>query len=280
MMQVFLKILILSLLISQAFTQVLDYGIDNTGLVSGKDPFYDPNFDYSEFPGRITDRNDAKTVFKVSTENRNTRFFKPGDRLFFTVRGQMRRDQSTCEAYIRATEKGFFVMFVQNLFDCLKTNTILRRGTQVNFKSKTLALRVYEASVYRKSLLKKRIDFMKQLNNINNYIWSFDEQKAIQAAEYDKKILQLQKEKEQALDQMILTKKDKIRLQKRLIDSLKDLDIDLKHYRPTRHELLVDRWNMDYDVGVPVDRRPQRLKRRDLDASQKTSRWDTNKKFK
>lgn len=265
---------------SFGFTQVLDYGVDNQGLVAGTDPFFDPQFDYSEFPGRVTDRNREKTIFKVSSENKNVRFFKPGDKLSFTVKDMMRFQNVKCKAYIRSVEDGFFVMYAQDTGMCFKSDFLFRRGTQVNFFSEVLAKRVYEASVYRKSLLKRRIDFMRQLNEINNYLWSFDERKAITAADFDKKIIQLQKEKEQALDKMIIGKKDKVRLQKKLIDELNRLDEDIKFYRPTRHELLTDRWNMGYDLGLPLGRRPQKIKQKDINPNKKTSRWHLNKNFR
>lgn len=271
-----IKALVISTFTLGLSAQVIGYQIPDKGLRHDIDSFYNEKFDYSKFPGRITDVNKSRTIFKVKSENLNIRFFKAGDLVKFKIPKAKVLTKNKCEGYIRGVEQSYFVIYVSNLLKCYESNKILRIGTQVNFESEVLSRRVLEASQYRKTLVARKSDFMKQLNNINNYLWSFEEHKAVKAAEFDKKILELKKLKEQALDQLILSKSDKIRLQKELIGRLDQIDSDLEFYRPTNHELLSDRWNMDYDASPPVSRRPMKMKYDSEDT--KRSRWHSSKR--
>ena len=50
-----------------------------------KDSFYDPKHDYSTFTGRVTDRDDTASIVKISSENRNIKFFRSGDMVRFRL---------------------------------------------------------------------------------------------------------------------------------------------------------------------------------------------------
>ena len=125
------------------------------------------------------------------------------------------------------------------------------------FSSRRLKERVGDASQYRVLLLKRKQDFFKQLNSVNHFLWSFDQQRVLTAVDYDKKIILLKKAKENALELLIHKKRDKIRLQKELVFRLDSVEKDLLFYRIDNNELLVDRWHLDHDLGLPVGRRPQ-----------------------
>ena len=123
-----------------------------------------------------------------------------------------------------------------------------------------MARRVLEGSAYRNILLQRRRDLFGQLNDVNHIIWTFDQQRVLLAADYDKKILELQKLKQREIDNLISKKKDNLKLQRELIKRVDQLDRDLELYRVEKNELYVDRWHMDQDLGLPVQKRPQELK--------------------
>ena len=233
-----------------------DEGIIN----SETDSFYDPNFDYSRFPGRATDKNKNNTLFKILSENDNVRFFKPGDKVTFQIHPPPFKNG--CEGFIRGVEKNYFILFVQNIKTCLGSDYYFRRGTQMNFHSKTLAQRILEASRFRLTLIARKEDFLGQLNHVNNFLWSFDQIRLKSASKYDLEMLELQKEKEEEQDLLISKKQDQMRLQKELTAQLKKLDRDLDYYRVSRPELLGDRWNEDHDLALPVGPRPPHPKKR------------------
>jgi len=222
------------------------------------DTFYDPDLDYSSFLGRVSDRDSSGNIIKIKTENQNVKFFRPGDKLFFKVAKLIEREE--CEGYVRDVERDFFVVFVKDFYPCWGKDDYFRRGTQLNFRSLVLAKRVKDAAVYRVILLKRKRDFLRQLNQVNHFIWSFDQEKVQLAAEYDKQIVVIEKKKQKALDFLLVKKKDHINTQKELIYRLDKMDKDLTYYRIEKNQLLMDRWNNDHDLGLPVGKRPQEPK--------------------
>ncbi len=221
------------------------------------DPFFDFKADYALFTGRVTDRDKSGSVLKISSENGNIKFFKVGDPVEFTV--ARAGNGSTCTGNIRDVEKGYVVIFVRNLGMCWDISGYLRRGSILKFKSPTLFKRVEDASIYRMSLLKRREDYYKQMNEINHFIWSYDQQKVLLASEFDKQILELQKKKQKAIDELLNKKKYNIHLQKELAYRLDVLDKDLDFYRIEAQDQ-EDLWRRDHDLGKSVGRRPQPLK--------------------
>jgi hypothetical protein len=222
------------------------------------DPFYDMNADYALFSGRISDRDKTSNVLKVSSENANIKFFKVGDPVSFNIARYP--DKRHCEGTIRDVEKGYVVIFVKNLMPCWDRSAYLRRGTILNFFTEVLADRVVDASLYRMVLLKRREDYFKQMNGINHFIWSFDQQKVLLASEFDKKILELQKQKQKAIDELLGKKKYNAHLQKELAYRLDVLERDLDFYRINKSDSEGNRWQLDHDLGKPVDTRPQEIK--------------------
>ncbi len=218
----------------------------------------DPNIDYEHFSGRVTDKDDKSRVFKVHVENNNTKFFRSGDLVLFKVNTKENRDY--CKGFVRSVEDFYFTIYVETLHTCFKESEYFRRGTVLNFYSKILAERILEGSLYRGQLITRKQSFLKQMNDINHFIWTFDQQKVKTAADYDAQINELQRQKQKALDDLITEKQEKLVLQNELMRKLNDLDESLKFYRVERQELMTDRWELDHDMGHPVGQRPQELK--------------------
>lgn len=226
------------------------------------DSFYDESTNYSLFSGRVSDRDPSMNILKISSENGNVKFFRAGDQVNFRVAS---KEDEFCKGYVRSSEEKFFVLYVTDLHPCWKEDTYFRRGTLLIFNSPQLAVRVLEGSSYRNVLLGRRKELFGQLNNVNHFIWTFDQQKVLLAADYDKKILELQKLKQREIGDLISKKNDNLKLQRELIKRVDQLDRDLELYRVEKNELYVDRWHMDQDLGLPVQKRPQELKPYDED---------------
>lgn len=228
-------------------------GPQNNGVI-------DPNVDYERFSGRVTDKDDSGRVFKIQVENNNTKFFRVGDVLEFTV--NLKNDRKHCTGHIRSVESFYFNMYVETLGPCYSVKEYFRRGTVLNFHSKVLGERVLEASQYRKQLILRKEDFLKQLNDINHFIWTFDQEKVKTAAHYDEEINRLQRDKRKALDDLITLKQERLILQNELMKKLNELDESLQYYRVERQELMTDRWQSDHDAGILFGQRPQQMKER------------------
>lgn len=224
------------------------------------DSFYDVKFDYNTFSGRVTDRDATASIVKISSENKNTKFFRAGDLVEFKI--QSNKESEYCQGFVRSIEPDYFVMYAKDLFPCFPKEEYFRRGTVLVMHSEKLGQRVREASVYRASLLNKKKDFMSQLNDINNGIWNFEERKVKMAADFDRRIAEMEKEKLRALDELLTGKNDEIKLQRELAYRLDTVDKELDFYRIEKHELLFDRWHMDKDLGYPVYDKPEEIRPR------------------
>ena len=229
-------------------------------LMIDADSFYDTNFDYSKFSGRVTDRDATTSIVKVSSENKNVKFFRAGDLVEFKIPNASGSEY--CQGFVRSIEENYFVMFVKDLIPCFPKEEYFRRGTVLVMKSDKLFTRVREATVYRASLLNKKKDFMGQLNGINQDVWNFEERKIQVAAEYDKKIVEIEKQKTKALDQILSQRNDQIKLQRELAYRLDTIDKEIVFYRIEKEELLFDRWHQDHDLGYPVYERPEEIRPR------------------
>lgn len=219
-----------------------------------RDSFYDPKYDYSNFTGRVTDRDDTNSIVKVTSENENIKFFRSGDMVRFRLAAQNTKE---CRGYIRSVEKNYIVLYVQDITLCWGVDDYFRRGSLLVFNSDTLASRVRDASTYRIVLLKRRSSFYRQLNDVNHFIWSYDQEKVKLASEYDEKITALRQAKQKAMDMMATKKRDSINLQRELSYRLDKLDKDLEFYRVDKDDPKIDRWHLDHDLGKPVSKRPK-----------------------
>ena len=222
----------------------------------------DVNVDYEHFSGRVSDKDDSERVFKINVENNNSKFFRAGDLVLFKV--NLKKNREYCKGFVRNVEDFHFTIYVESLGPCYSVTDYFRRGTVLNFYSKTLALRIFEATKYREQLIVRKEDFLRQLNDINHFIWTFDQQKVKTAADYDQRINQLQRDKRKALDDMITLKQERLVLQNELMKKLNELDESLHFYRVERQELMTDRWNLDHDQGLPFGQRPQTMKKADV----------------
>jgi hypothetical protein len=238
---------------------VVDPNFPNEGVLSAdKRGFFDETHDYSQFSGRVSDKDKTGRILKVKVENNNTKFFQDGDFVeFYLNQGD---PEKTCKAYVRSAEDFYFTIYVQDFSACYSATKYFRRGTVVHFTSEILAKRVFEASKMRELLMVKKADFLKQLSGINHFLWSFDQQKIKATAELDERINELMELKRKAVDRVIDKKKENIDLQAQLIKQLNDLDQEMKFYRVERQENMTDRWNTDHDRGLPFGQRPMALK--------------------
>lgn len=229
-----------------------------TGSAEGMDSFYDSKVDYRLFEGRATDRDVSGKVFKVYSENKNVKFFRAGDLAKFTVASRKTR---FCVGHIRGVEKQYFTMFVSDLSPCLHKGELMRRGMLLAFQSDDLARRVYDAGLYREILVKRKGKLFKQLNNINRFVEAFEQQRIKSATDFDRKIVEIKKAKQKALGILGEKKKDNLLLRVELIKRMDQVAEDLEFYRVEKNPPLPNRWQEDRDLGIPVVRRPPRLKK-------------------
>lgn len=221
--------------------------------------FIDPRVDYSSFMGRVTDK-DSKSGrnIKVQVEVNNSKFFKAGDVVYFRVN---RHDtELPCRATVKDVENYYFTIYVTDFDPCWGRDRYFPRGLQLNFKSTVLSQRVFEASKYREVLIERKDGYLKQLSNINHFLWTYDQQRMQTAASYDEQINKLKRDKQLAIDNLLQTKQENLLLQVELMKKLDDIDESMKHYRVERGEYLMDRWNLDHDLGTPYPQRPPKLK--------------------
>ncbi len=223
------------------------------------DSFYNKKTDYSKFNGRVTDRDNTRDIIKVISKEKNIKFFNIGDKLNFWV-GET-KSSKLCKGFIRSIEPDYFVLKIQDLDICYTKRYYLRRGTILHFNSNILNERVKEASIHRQILLRRREDFFGQLNNINHFLWTYDQQKIQLALDYDKKLVDLERAKERAVDTFLIRKKEQLQLQKELIYRVDALNADLDHFRVEKKHKF-DRWNLDHGLGLPVGNRPQEIRER------------------
>lgn len=250
-----------ALLQQDALATIATPDLPKEGVVSPQNnKFVDPNIDYSKFMGRVSDKDDTGRILKVHVENNNTKFLKAGDLIYFKV--NTHDGEGFCKASVRTAEDFYFSMYVQDFEACWDTKRYFPRGVQLNFTAAKMAQRVYEASHYRELLILRKEGFLKQLNDINHFLWTYDQQKLKTAAEYDARINELLRDKQLALDNLINKKQESITLQSELIKKLDALDESLDHYRIERQEPITDRWFMDHDRDLPVMRRPQKMKKK------------------
>jgi hypothetical protein len=222
------------------------------------DSFYDPTFDYSRFSGRVTDRDTASTIVKVSSETKNVKYLHAGDFIEFKIQSQP--SSEFCGGYVRSIEENYFVMFIKDVSICSPNTEYFRRGTVLIMHSQKLSQRVKEASIYRAGLIAKKKDYLEQLNKINQSIWTFEERKIQLAAEYDRKIIELDKDKMKAIGEMLAQKNDDMRIQKELIARLDTLDSEFDYYRIEKEDLVFDRWHLDHELGLPVYTKPEEIR--------------------
>lgn len=231
--------------------------LPDEGVVSREQQaFMDHELDYVRFTARVTDRDPLTRILKIQAETLNTRFFRAGDRLDFSIDNR----SGSCRALVRNIEKNFVTLFVPNVRQCKEYDDYLRRGSKINIVSVDFHHRVKEASSFRKSLITRKEDFLKQLNQINHFLWSYDQIKQELGADYDEKIVEMERKKQQDLDELRSKKEENVILQKELQKKLTDLDKELDFYRIERQEWLTDRWDLDHDLSLPFGPRPQEEK--------------------
>ncbi len=221
------------------------------------DSFFDEKVDYARFRGRISDKDSSDFILKIATENPNIKFLYAGDLVYF--RPSLKK-RELCEGHVRSVAPGYLTIYVKNFSPCeLKRGEILRRGTILSLSSPVLVERVKAASLDRISLMRRKEDFLRQLDRANHFLASFEQEKVQVAAEIDKRILDLTREKEKALFALLSKKRDQVRLQRELIKNLDDIDRNLERTLVENPPPLTERWRADQDLGLPVGMSPQNL---------------------
>ena len=237
------------------------HAISNEKITEEVSAFYNKDVNYAQTVARITDRDASGTVFKIRGEDPNLKFLRSGDKISFHMPGKNKKEQ--CVAYVRSSEFDYIIIFVKDYQQCWKHDGKIRLGTILKIYSDDLSSRVSGASLHRVTLLKKKEDFIIQLKELNNFIWAYNAKRVQVAANFDKKILDIQKAKAKALSFVSLKKKSSLILQDELAFKLDEVDKELEFYRVEKREFYSDRWFMDHDLGKPVNKRPQDLKKRD-----------------
>lgn len=218
----------------------------------------DIKVDYQNLRGRVTDKSDEGKILKIKTQNNNIKFFKINDPIKFSINNIDLPVR--CRGLVQSLEDYYMVIKVENLSLCYPEDRYLPRGVLVNIEAPRLVQRVFEVTQYRDILSLKKDGFLKQLQSINNFLWAYPQEKINLAASYDEQINEIKKQKRIALDQLLDKKAEQIRLQGELRSKLNQLDGELEFYKVERQEYLLDRWNMDHDLGHPVGQRPQKTK--------------------
>ena len=232
----------------------------NPQLQGVEDSFYDPNFDYAHFYGRITDRGEDNNVIKIESETPNTKLLQLGDVVHFKIPvAQNKKKDHLCAATVRGVEDRYFVVYLNNIRQCWPQGDYLRRGTRLSFDAPIMAVRARDASRQRQILIQNKNDFFKQLSEINNFLAAFEQKRLQLAALYDKQVAKILQEKRHALELLNDRKADYITLQAELAKRLSVLEKDLEYYRLGKENPEDDRWHKDLDLGLPVSDRPPPL---------------------
>lgn len=247
--------LLILLALTYTYAKVPELLLPSTGVMSS-DPehFLDPNIDYSKFVGRVTDRDSSGQVIKIKTENNNIKFFRSGDAVNFSL---ARKGDYSCQGYVRGLEDYYVALYVVNIQKCLPEEMQpLRIGSELDLQSKVLQERILYGSQYRMVLLKMHKDLLYQLNDLNNSLVNYQNQRLQTSALYDKEINNLKRAKQQALDKLLWQQEEKVKAQSELKKRLTEINENIKFYQIEREEYITDRWHLDQDLGLPVENRP------------------------
>ena len=213
----------------------------------GKSPpesHYNKDFDYSRFIGRMTDRSKPGNILKIFSKNTNVKLLHSGDRVYFKYPFG---SPHYCKGSVRNTEDpDYVVIYAHDLTPCLRKGEIgIRRGSKLHFLSHKLPERVRSAHQQHKVLLKRREQFLKQLNDINHFIWTYQQQKIKTSAKYKEEMVKIQKEEQRAMNVLEEKKKDGLLLQKEINQRIDKLDENLLFYRIEKAQKIKESWKQD-----------------------------------
>jgi hypothetical protein len=108
---------------------------------------------------------------------------------------------------------------------------------------------------------------------VNHFLWSYNQEKINLSAEYDKKILEISKQKQVALDDLLNKKKEQVVVQSELKKELNTIDEKMVYYRIDRKEALTDRFQSDLLDEIPsYEAPPEKIKVESEDLKQ--HRWN------
>ena len=140
---------------------------------------------------------------------------------------------------------------------CVPVNSpISGEAPSCPFTSAVLAKRVRDAAALRVRLLGRREDFYNQLNGINHFLWSYDQQKILAGAAYERQIVDLQRRRNRAVNSLISKKNDYIRLQREMAKRLDAMDRELAFYALDGPPQRKEAWEYDHESELPVLKGP------------------------
>jgi len=249
---------LLFLHIGQVFATAYSPNLPDHGVMTAdRNGFLDPNVDYSQTYGRVSDYDPALRIFKFKVENDYTRFLKPGDAIYIKPMRVGKGNQS-CLARIQKTEPFYFVAEMDQWSQCLRSANDVRRGMVVLIYGDILEARVKQASKLREEILLKKDSYLKQLADANNFTWNFDLEREKLLNDFDQRLQALKNEKVNSIEALNRKKVDTTQVQGELMSEIHSLEELLKFYRLDRREILKDRFHTDYDTSAPVDK-PSRV---------------------
>ena len=202
------------------------------------------------FIGRVTDFNDNNRTLKVFSRNKNIKLLRSGDGVKFKRAEPKAR---YCSGSVRnVEEKDYMVIYATDLTNCKQNGLRLRRGDRFFFHSLDLAKRVYNARDQQKELTAKRKILFQQLEEINNFIWFFKEEKLKVKSHYQKKMAAVYKAEERAMARLQDKRRDSILLQKELKRRIDKLGRDIEFHTTRQKGPMDDSWTAEVDFSLPI----------------------------
>ncbi len=234
------------------------WAVESSSLYPDRYPttFLHENTNYSLMQGRVSDRDQRARTLKIQMPNHNTKFLKSGDPVRFKL--NRKSQEVVCQGRVLTAEKQFFSLEVLNSKECDLDRPYLRRGAKLSLSLPSMRRRLGGAKRLQEDLIQKRRSYLNQLANLNQFIWSFREEQNEVSAEYDKKIVALQRAKLRALEGLTQKQREGLKRQQELRQGLVKLDKEIDFARIERQELDLNRPAADHDLGLPVERRPEK----------------------
>lgn len=228
--------------------------------IETRDSFYDKNFDYRFFTARVTDRDNTSKIIKIKTETSNVKFLKIGDLVEFAVGVDFDEEDDYCRSFVRDTQKNYIILYVQDIDACWKGDSRFRRGTMISAHSKILASRIKDASVYRQILMNRKTDYFHQLNRVNHFIWTYEEERVKVASKYDRMVSDILDKRRKELDLLRSKREEQLLIQRELSKKIGLLSGDIRYYQLEKNDFRIDRWSHDHALGLPAQKLPQEFK--------------------
>ncbi len=176
--------------------------------------------------GKLSDKDADDKTMKIYSESSDVKFLKKGDLIKLRVAESSLED--SCTLRLTIVEDHYLTGEIQKDACRLKYSPL--RGTNLVFESDAWAKRMEEASYQKKTLISQKSNYLFQLNELNNFIYNFNDEKKKVESLYDQKINDLIKEKAQALKELSKKKDQSFSEQAKLQKELDQLDFQITHF--------------------------------------------------